>query len=252
MRPQFLICLVVLAACLTSWPVWSQADWTVIAREAAFHYEQGDYESARVLYESLVEQGIRQAALYFNLGQTYWQSGDLGRALVNFRRAQALAPRDRDIQTALSQARSVRKDLQGDELAFPDYLAALTLSWLTEDESLLFVAFFWAALLCLAAFRLSSVRKPKLRLPFVVVGVLFIASLLLWVSRIYVGHYRVAAVVIEDVTTVMSGPGESYIRLYDVHAGAEMRILNLQGDWAHFVLPDLREGWIQVDAVESV
>jgi hypothetical protein len=74
----------------------------------------------------------------------------------------------------------------------------------------------------------------------------------LWFSRVYTSVFRPAAVVTAEVAPIMSGPGGNYLEIYQLHAAAELRMLEERGDWAHFVQPDGREGWIQVSNFEKV
>ncbi len=50
------------------------------------------------------------AALFYNLGNAYYKQGDHGRAILNYRRAQQLAPRDPDIEANLALARAQAVD----------------------------------------------------------------------------------------------------------------------------------------------
>jgi SH3-like domain-containing protein len=50
----------------------------------------------------------------------------------------------------------------------------------------------------------------------------------------------------------MSGPGEDYLELYRLYAAAELRVLETHDDWARFVLPDGRQGWVERDNIELI
>ena len=87
--------------------------------DANGHYERGEYAGAVQLYESLVGQGYRDAAIYYNLANAYVESGDLGRSILNYLRAEELSPRDPDIlfNLDLARSRSVdRLEAEGDSL----------------------------------------------------------------------------------------------------------------------------------------
>ena len=73
-------------------------------------YERGEYAEAAQQYEALIDRGYSDAALYFNLGNPYLESGDLGRAILNYLRAQELSPRDPDIRGNLELARAMTLD----------------------------------------------------------------------------------------------------------------------------------------------
>jgi tetratricopeptide (TPR) repeat protein len=69
------------------------------------------YEEAILLFEKIINDGrIRNAGLYYNLGNAYFLKGELGKAILNYRRAQRLDKTDVNIQKNLSFARSRRMD----------------------------------------------------------------------------------------------------------------------------------------------
>ena len=55
---------------------------------ANVHYEREEYAEAIQQYEALIGQGFRDAAVHYNLGNAYLESGDLGRAILNYLRAE--------------------------------------------------------------------------------------------------------------------------------------------------------------------
>ena len=74
-------------------------------------YEDGRYEQAARSFQQLVDKGYGDPVLYYNLGNAYFKQGDIGRAILNYLRAERLAPRDDDIRTNLDFARSQTLDL---------------------------------------------------------------------------------------------------------------------------------------------
>jgi uncharacterized protein YgiM (DUF1202 family) len=57
---------------------------------------------------------------------------------------------------------------------------------------------------------------------------------------------------VEKAVQVMSGPGEKYLELFELHTAAEVTIVDTRGEWTRFHLPDGREGWIPNAAIERV
>ena len=224
-----------------------------MARQAAMLYEQADYEGAKQQYEALIAAGVVDPIIYANLGNTYYQLQDWGRALVYYRRTQAINPREATIAANMARIRSLRRDIQGDETAFVDSLAALTIPVMTESELTWFAFSFWVLFFGLVT---TAVVKPGwragLRSLLIFIVTLLILSLLVWGSRLYTGRFRPPAVVVEDIVTVMSGPGETYLPLYELHAAAEMRVLEDRGDWIRFILPDQRQGWLHSTSIEVI
>lgn len=223
-----------------------------LARTAEERYAAGDYAGAAALYEALAQAGVRSGAVYYNLGSAYWQAGDAGRALLNYRRTQAFMPRDPDLNARLGEARARRADLLGDEAILTDSLATAAASLLTWGELAWLVWGLWAAACAALALLIGGRRRAAARaaLAAALFGLALAGAAL--VSRGYASASRPAAVVIAPAAAVYSGPGELYLELYQMHAAAEIRVLETQGDWARFVRPDERQGWIRRAAIALV
>ena len=73
-------------------------------------YEGGQYLQAAQAYQQLVDLGVVDSALFYNLGNAHFKQGDYGQAIVNHRRAQQLAPRDPDVAANLALARAQAVD----------------------------------------------------------------------------------------------------------------------------------------------
>ena len=56
------------------------------------------------------EGGIENGKLYYNLGNVYFRMNDIGRAILNYRRAESYIPNDPNLHQNLSYARSRRLD----------------------------------------------------------------------------------------------------------------------------------------------
>lgn len=220
---------------------------------AAAAYQNGDYETAITLYETLVASGAQDGAVFFNLGNVYYQSGDLGHALVNYRRAQNLTPRDADLNVNMALSRARRLDIQGDETGLLESLGVLTTGVLTSIELgwiTLALWTLWFGLLSAAVLRAQW--RDALRAPLIILGVIALAGIVLLGSRLYVASSTPSAVVIESSVNAMSGPGDAYLELFQLHEAAELRLLDQRADWLRFALPDGRQGWIPRESVEPV
>jgi tetratricopeptide (TPR) repeat protein len=252
-RPVSKAIFLVLLLFISRFAAAQDSSLAVIAEQAAALYGQGDYTGALGLYEMLAAAGIRDGAVHYNMGQAYFAVQDTGRALLEYRRAQQIAPRDAEINLALAHIRASRADIQGDDAAVVDSLAALTIPLLTLEELGWLTFVLWTAYFILAGFYVVRAEwRSVIRMVLFVSSVLLLFAFALCFSRMCAGVFRPAAVVTAVATPIMSGPGEDYLEIYELHAAAEIRILEDRGDWAHFVQPDGREGWIQSDQYEKV
>lgn len=213
------------------------------------------YRKAALRFERVVrEGGVENGKLYYNIGNAYFRAGDLGRAILNYRKAEQFDPNDRNVRQNLQFARSKRKDQLGEmEEAKP--LRAL-LFWHHDFSfrqrfflfAVVFVAMWSAAAVCI------FVKRPFLRW---VIGIAALLSLVLGASLL-AESIKLATerpgVVVADEVTARKGDSESYEASFQepLHAGAEFELVEERGDWVQVELPDGQRCWLPERAVAMV
>jgi len=220
-------------------------------QQAEAAYLQGDYTTAIVLYEALITSGVREASIYFNLGNAYYQAGKLGQALLNYHRAQRREPRYAPVYDNIALVRAVRVDVQPDDADLMADLAVVTEKLLTLQELGWAIFALWMLWFGLAAEAVLR-RSRQFRGVLIAVGIILLLGLGIFSIRSYVVYQRPLAVVVDFSAQVMSGPDNGYLPLYELYSAAEMRLLEEEGDWVRFVLPDGRQGWINQSALAVV
>src|SRR5438874_2259009 len=123
------------------------ADTAALFDAANKLYEQGKFAEAAAGYEDLGRSSGASAALYFNLGNAFFKSGQIGRAIAAYRSAEQLTPRDPDVRANLQFA---RKQAQGPSFSpnrWQRWLSKLTLN----EWTLLATGSVWLWFLLLAA-----------------------------------------------------------------------------------------------------
>lgn len=213
--------------------------------EANRLYKAGQFSEAVARYQALVDAGVQDGRLYYNLGDAYFKAGDLGRAILNFRRAQRLLPRDGDVAANLKLARAQTID----RIEVEDEGALVTLvrrlvDWTTLDEAAGAVLGLWIAL---CAFIIGAIlRQEKRRVLLYVaggIGVLLLLGVLSIGVQLLDERGQPPAVVVAAEVEVRSGPGEDYLIEFTLHAGAEVRVVEHRGDWVRIALPGDLQGW---------
>src|SRR5262245_51415443 len=66
-----------------------------------------DYRESADLLESVLADGFRNGAVYYNLGNAYYRAGEYGRAIAAYRKAKPYRPRDSYLEANLRQVLSV-------------------------------------------------------------------------------------------------------------------------------------------------
>jgi tetratricopeptide (TPR) repeat protein len=220
------------------------------------NYEAGQYAEAAAIYETMIESGIHHSSVYYNLGNTYFKQEDIGRAILNYRRAVLLDPRDDDIRVNLNLARAqtIDKLEAPDEGAWAN-LIKLIEEWLTLREAAAVALLLW---LTMAGLAVVAILKPSLRrLSLAAIGVLavfLIVGLVSMANRYYTRQNHPAAVIVASQVDVTSGPGgtNQYLAEFTLHTGAEVSLLESRPGWQRIALPGDLQGWVSAEAVEPV
>lgn len=109
-RSRALICAFALLALACAAAMAQQdASWQLLSRQAARAYAEGRYEEATRLYGLLARSGQDSAAVRYDLGNCHLKRGDLGRAILEYRRALKYDPDLAPAQQNLEIARRLLK-----------------------------------------------------------------------------------------------------------------------------------------------
>ena len=230
---------------------------TRLMAEANAWYEQGDYAEAAQQYEGLISLGYRDAAVHYNLGNAYLEIGDLGRAVLNYLRAEELSPRDPDVLANLELARSRTVDqleAEGDSLVAS--VANFGRQWATPVEFGVAAIVLWAAGgLAMAGLILRPAmrRRALLRTGAVVALAVMLVPLVLLLSMLYSNPYDNTGVVTAGTVEVVSGPGPQFSEEFTLHSGAQVRLTGSRHGWLRVALPGGElQGWLPSHAIEAV
>ncbi len=200
------------------------------------------------------EGGVKNGRLYYNIGNTYFLMGDIGRAILYYRRAKLIIPGDSNLGQNLAYARSLRKD-KIDEKQQKKVLKTIFFwhyDFSRQTRLVLFTAFF-ALVWILAAFRLF-IRKgvfSRGAILFAVLTALLLGSLL--VDELG-STPESAGVVLAPETVARKGNGENYQPSFKdpLHAGTEFTIIENRDDWLHVELVDGRDCWIPKNSADTL
>ncbi len=218
-------------------------------------YERGSFVEATQIYQQLADEGYGDSIVFYNLGNAYYKSGDLGRAILNYLRAERLAPRDPDIQDNLQIARDGIVDpferSEQSALAGSIRLPQLKLSL---DELALIALGLWIllALMLLLLARRFSFRR-LIGYASVVVALLLLAGIVSLGSGLSSEAEDRKVVVVAESVDVVGGPGLQYEAKFTLHGGNEASLVETRGAWFRLRLAGGQlQGWVPADAVELV
>lgn len=205
----------------------------------------GDLSGAEAGFRAALEAGAIDSDVYYDLGNVLYRQEKLPLALLAWRRALSLSPRDPDAEANLAFGRrGVADNVVGAD-PFPAW--APWQSALTADEGIagggLLVGL---GLLALAARRRLPVL-PAAPIGFALAGL----GLLLTAGGAAEATLPPGAVVLSDSLPLQSDLGGGVV-LLTLHAGAELSVLEESSDRLLLALPDGRKGWAPASSVGRV
>ncbi len=205
-------------------------------------YEQGKFDEAIAGYQRLLDQGAVSPAVFFNLGNAWFKSGRIGRAIVAYRMAQQLSPRDPDIRANLQFARNQVQPPTTAPTRLAQWFGIFTL----DEWARFAAAAFWALFATLAAGEAKPGWKRRL-MPWTWAAGGAVLALGACVFLAYRAQREATstAVVVEPETVVRQGPLDEALMAFVVHDGAEVKVLDSKDDWLQISVGRGRLGWIK-------
>ena len=214
------------------------------------------YEKAILNYEKIVSDGgIRNSKLYYNLGNAYFLKEDIGRAILNYRRAQRLDKADTNIQKNLAFARSRRIDTV--EVRTQERILETLFFWHYDFsfKTKFLVTCLAFAIVCISTtvmlWRGKSAPWITTAAICCLLTVSFLASVILEArSR----ANTICGVITARQVVARQGDGPNYSESFKdpLHAGTEFDLLERRSGWFHIMLSDDSEGWIPDNAAELI
>ncbi len=214
------------------------------------------YGEAVLRYERIINEGqVKNAGLYYNLGNAYLLKGDVGRAIVNYRRGELLDDSNADLRKNLAFARSRRVDQV--ELATEKKVMKTLFFW--HYDFSVKIRFFLACLFFAAGFLVLTAivwfgRRGAMGAICVVCGVLAVCFALSVTVESVGKSRRKCGVIVSESVVARQGDGANYARSFKdpLHGGTEFDLIKRQSGWLNIRLADGSEGWVPVSSGELV
>lgn len=206
--------------------------------EAGQAYDAGRPLDAAKIYRDLLSRGYASRELLYNLGNACYKAGQLGEAVLNYRRAWYLAPRDPDIRANLNFAfQSAGAPVPEPslpvvfltKLSFSEWLATAVIGW-------------WLIGGLIVAYLFLPAWRAIWRRGLLVVGLVTILSILgLLVWGDFYRHPEV--VVVSSGQKAYSGPVAESVALFSLPAGTLARRKGTRDTWTELSL-NKQTGWM--------
>jgi len=209
-------------------------------------YSEGKYEDALTSYEKLLQKGIENHILYYNIGNAYFKLNKIGEAILYYKKAHKLAPLNKDITFNLNLARAHRVDVikKLEKPLFTKFFLQLihitSVNLATIITSALYFLLFVFLIIWL------FIKSLTIRYINTTLAILFLLSFGILGFNIKECKKK-EGVLVTTIEDVRSGPSDDYTLVFTIHEGMEFVILEEEKGWARIVLPNGLEGWLKIE-----
>ena len=228
----------------------------VTKQDADAEYSKGNYQQAIKDYEELLKAG-ESAEIYYNLGNAYYRTENITRAVLSYERALLLNPADDDIRFNLQMARSKTIDKitpESEMFFFTWYRSLVNLMTIDGWAHLAIASIILTLILALVYLFAGHLTLRKIGFYG---GVLFLIIFLL--SNLFAFQQkqmlmkRNGAIVTAPSVTIKKTPVANSADQGVIHEGTRVDIIDdTMRDWKEIHLADGREGWIPATQIEKI
>ena len=224
--------------------------------EANELYKQKEYAQAAQEYEKIATLGYESAEVYYNLGNCYYKTSQIGLTILNYERAKKIEPDNDDIEFNLKLA-GLRVNDRVEVLPqmmlvtwFKNTLASQTANGWGKTALVLL----WLALIAGIVFLFANKFLVK-RISFFSAVIFLMVSLLFLLIAFRQNTFEKTnkhGVVMVTNTYIKSAPENNAVDLFILREGVTAAILEEAGDWQKIKLADGKVGWIKRNDMEVI
>lgn len=210
------------------------------------YYKSNQFDSALSMYNNILQKGIKNPEVYFNVSNCYANLNQTGKALLYLYKAQRLNPSDKDILDNIKFLNSKIKNKRPFEIDLIQYsLNSITAMFIIT--SLLFFI-----ILSLIIFLAPSLLKMILIYGTVILFFINIGLGIWLYHRVEYEIINKQAVIVADKADVMSGPGDTFLKKTEIYEGLDVDIIEERYGFYRVKVFGKEAGWISKDTAEII
>jgi tetratricopeptide (TPR) repeat protein len=219
-------------------------------------YAKKQYSEAAWLYETIIKNEGVAPELYYNLGNAYFKSNELAKAILNYERALRIAPGYEDARFNLEFANQKVIDniVMTDTFFLKKWIISLMKIQTSNGWFYTAVILFVLTLIAFLIFVFGSTKV--LRKTFFYTG---FVSLIISIASITFSGIRKKqmvnhreAIIMSGVIVIKGAPDKSGTDLFQLHEGSKIVVISTLGNWYEVKLGNGNVGWVEINQVEKI
>lgn len=211
-------------------------------------YSQKKFNEAISVYEQILSKNQESDKLYFNLGNCYLKTNQIGKAIYNYELAAKLNPKDDDIKVNLKIANSKTIDkIENKENYFigalkstiANYYSTTSLAWISIFSLIITLSLLFLFILSKSIF-LKRIGFIVSILCFCV----FICAMILGYFSLNLKKQTHFAIILSHEIKIYTEPNDLSDSKFSLHEGTKVSVLNQTDKWLNIKLENGNEGWV--------
>lgn len=219
-------------------------------------YAEGNYEEAIREYETILAEDNISTDIYYNLGNCYYKTDNIPEAILNYEKALKLKPDNEDALFNLAMANKLTIDKidRLPELFIGSTWRNLVTSRTVENWAYYAIALIFLSLLFFVSYLLMGQVLIK-KVGFY--AGLFFLGLSMFTFLMASQHHSIVkqsteAIIFSSTITIQSEPNENAEKLFTLHEGTKVKLLETNDNWSKIKLPNGNVGWIKSKEIKSI
>ncbi len=249
------ISLVLLLTATFLLPAKASNETDLFSKANKFYMDQ-NYEKAAETYEKLVAANKVSAEVYYNLGNTYYKTGNIASAILNLERARKLKPSDPDIlyNLRIANLNTIDKIEPVPQVFYERWWDDFVNEGSVSSRAFMMIGLLWLAL-ALATVYLFAHKIIIRKIMFFATISITLVALFTWVL-IYQQHKHLndhqAAIIFTESVYVKSSPDDKSSNLFMLHSGTRIEVLDALKGWKKIRIANGNEGWVVDNTIEII
>ena len=225
-------------------------------KKAITAYNTKNFEKALNHFKFIENQSVKQADLFYNIGNCYYRLNNLGYAVLYYKRALRLDPlheqakKNLKLMYSLREDKTVEKDKSFIVKTAHNIYRKISINLIAV---LLLVDFALIVILIdiiIIRFRNRDKSTPVLFITIFLV--LFVAFAIVGYTKWNSYANNNEAVIVAKTAIAYSGPAEDYQRKFTIHQGMDFKIVKKLDQWCQIKLRNGWSGWIKSSLFKKV
>jgi len=220
------------------------------------NYAKGNYDQAIRQYATVLDQNLESSELYFNLGNAYYKTNQIGLAILNYERAKKLAPNDEDIISNLRLANQKTEDKieAAPQLFLSEWEKGIIDMTTEKSWSYFCILSFSVSLILIALYILSTNQKLKKLGFFGGIAIGITSVIVFFIAKQKYEHTIniEEAIITSASVTVTGSPSEKGTKLFILHEGTKVVITEEGEEWTEIKIANGNVGWLKSKTISTI